>query len=85
MSLIDHNTLKDLRFLFQATPHSSSNVYCLKNGVCRGDIFVERRGFEYDIRIASFYNGVQDNEFLRTVTTEKELKLFFEHCLNIEL
>ncbi len=80
--LLDHNILIDCRFAFQSTPHAESNVYCLKQGVCRGDVFIERRGTEYDIRMASFYNGVPDNEFIRTITTQQELELFYQHALN---
>ena len=82
MTLIDHNILIDCRFSYQRTPHADSEVYSLKQGICRGDMFIQRRGREYDIRLASYYNGEPDNEFIRTITTQEELELFYQHALN---
>ena len=82
-SSIDHNVLKDLGLVYQATPHSKGNVYSFKNGICRGDVFIEKSGKVYDARLASFYDGQPDNEWLRTMSTVDELKLFYQHALNI--
>jgi hypothetical protein len=86
---LDHHNLLDMGFIYQVSPHAgNSMVYSLKKGVCRGDVFLLKIQVKhdtppmYEVRVASYWDGEMESEFLRDVTTVQDVKLFYEFGLN---